>query len=79
MTKEEEKAFNEFVDVMKVELNNNSYKGNFVEYAVTKNRTDIINELQYHLDKLALTDDIEKMREFSADVANIAMFMYTST
>lgn len=72
----------EFIERMKIELENNSHKGNWIDYAVKENRKDIIYEISHHLNKLnkaVYEKDEELIKEYSADIANIAMFMFNTT
>lgn len=74
--------FKLFTDRMLSELKNNDHKGNWKEFAVIENRNDIFNELSYHLEKLqkAIYDqDNELVKEYSADLGNISMFMFKTT
>lgn len=73
------KVFDKFVDQMKIELEANSHKGDWTQF---KDKNGIINELYYHIDKLEAvrmsSGGKELMREYCADIANIALFMFNS-
>lgn len=72
-------VFDKFVNQMKTELEANSHKGDWTQF---KNKNEIINELYYHIDKLEAvrlsSGGKELMREYCADIANIALFMFNS-
>lgn len=70
-----------FMVRMELELANNSHKGDWKFFAVKENRNEIIDEIRHHFNKLIfaiIDDDEELIKEFSADIANIAMFMYNT-
>lgn len=71
----------EFIEAMNKELKDNAHKGNWQEFAIKENRIEILNEFYHHLGKLSLAikeEDENLIKEYSADVANIAMFMFKS-
>ena len=79
MTTKQFQIFKEFTERMKSEMEANAHKGEWVHW---RNQNDILREIEHHLYKLAQAiRECGKLdiREFSADVANIAMFMYNST
>lgn len=72
----------DFVKRMKTEMEANKHKGDWKEFAIKENRPDILREIEHHYNKLVLafeSDDDELIREHSADIGNIAMFMFKST
>lgn len=72
----------EFIKRMQIELENNSRKGDWEKFAVKENRKDIVDEISHHLNKLNIAvyeKDEELIKEYSADIANIAMFMFNTT
>src|SRR5690606_5533863 len=71
-----------FIQRMEQEIENNQHKGNWLEYAIKENRVLILTEIYHHLGKLELAvqdRDEELIKEYSADIANIAMFMFKTT
>lgn len=63
---------------MEFELNRNEHKGNWYQYAQTGSFEEMEDELQYHVDKLKQAienNDKALIKEYSADVANCAMFI----
>jgi hypothetical protein len=66
-----------FVSMMEKELHANSGKGDRPGW-LAMSREELLLEIYYHLAKLqkaALKDDAEGIREFGADVANMAMML----
>jgi molybdopterin converting factor small subunit len=79
MNHEELNIFNQFTDRMKEELSANEHKG---EWYLFKDRNLIVDEINHHFDKLQtalIQGDEELIKEYSADIANICMFMFNST
>lgn len=79
MAQKQEEVFQMFTEQMKHELNINNHKGDWIPW---KDKRDIISELDHHIQKLkdaVENDQIFLIREYSADVANISLFMYNST
>ncbi|MGU3377676.1 hypothetical protein [Chryseobacterium sp. M5A1_1a] len=77
--KKHEEIFQEFTQQMKHELEVNNHKGDWIPW---KDRDEIISEIDYHVEKLkkaVLSQDDNLIKEHSADVANISMFMYNTT
>lgn len=73
---------NSFFQRMKIEMKANEHKGDWKQFAIRQNRPDILREIEHHYNKLVLafeSDDEELIREHSADIGNIAMFMFEST
>lgn len=71
-----------FVQRMQKEIKENEHKGDWTEFAIKENRPEILREIEYHYNKLVLayeSDDEALIREYSADIGNIAMFMFKST
>lgn len=67
---------------MLFELQANAHKGDWRAFAKPENRLEILEEIAHHLAKLGVavsTGDEELIKEHSADIGNIAMFMYEST
>lgn len=67
-----------FAEVMQIEIDNNSHKGNWEEFTDKEN---IISELYYHLGKLEnviYNDDKELIKEYIADCSNILMMLGNS-
>ena len=72
----------DFVKRMQEEMKANEHKGDWKEFSIKENRPDILREIEHHYNKLVLafeSDDDELIREHSADIGNIAMFMFKST
>lgn len=70
-----------FTQRMEKEMKANEHKGDWRSFAVKENRIEILDEIRHHYDKLVLafeSDNEELIREHSADIGNIAMFMYES-
>lgn len=63
----ENKVFDKFVDQMRFELEANSHKGDWTEF---KDVGHILKRLHPNRKEL--------VREYCADIANIAMFMFNS-
>jgi hypothetical protein len=62
------------------QLKNNSHKGDFIQYAESKETyvEDLYNEIQYHLAKLRIAinnKDTELMEEYAADICNCTLFL----
>ena len=79
MTETQLDIFNQFSDRMMEELYVNKHKGDWVTF---KDRNLIVDEINHHFDKLQkalLEANVELIQEYSADVANICMFMFNST
>lgn len=75
---DKEIKISEFVSSMKFELNRNQHKGDWLQYAQTGSFDEMKSELQYHVDKLNYAieiNDTNLINEYSADVANCAMFI----
>ena len=71
-----------FVERMENEIKANTHKGDWRLFATKENRHEILREIEHHYNKLVTayeSGDEELIREHSADIGNIAMFMYEST
>lgn len=71
-----------FTERMEKEIKANAHKGDWKVFATKENRPEILHEIEHHYNKLVIayeSGDEELIREHSADIGNIAMFMYEST
>lgn len=70
-----------FTERMEKEIKANAHKGDWRPFAIKENRHEILREIEHHYNKLVTayeSGDEELIREHSADIGNIAMFMYES-
>lgn len=75
----QEYIFNEFTARMKKEMLANNHKGDWYPFT---DRNLIVDELNHHFNKLQTAlenNDNELIQEYSADIANICVFMFNST
>lgn len=80
MNNQEKQVFvhQEFINSMVEELNNNSHKGEWIDW---KNDVEISKEIEYHFEKLSVSkknNDKAKIKEHIADVANLLMMLGNS-
>lgn len=78
MTKQQE-IFEKFTKQMNHELEVNIHKG---DWTIFKNRDIILQEIDHHVNKLKdaiLKNDEVLIKEHSADIANISLFMFNTT
>lgn len=74
-----EEIFQEFTQQMKHELEVNNHKGDWIPFT---NRDIILQEIDHHVNKLkdaVLKNDEDLIKEHSADVANVSLFMFNTT
>jgi hypothetical protein len=78
MTTKQFQIFKNFTERMKLELERNKEKGDWVPWT---NQMEIWEEVDYHFKKLKDSHDMqdsEKIRRQAAALANICLFMYNS-